>query len=87
MNLWNKKKLQKRLNININNYKEYSQTYSSIEIELKFKENKIGKCFFINVLDKEKEYFHIYFNESNEEIKRNYFEENDRVKNIKIIIN
>ena len=29
------KKIQKRLNININNYKEYSQLYSSIEIELK----------------------------------------------------
>ena len=27
------KKLQKRLDININNYKEYSKLYSSIEIE------------------------------------------------------
>ena len=26
------KKIQKRLNININNYKEYSEIYSSIEI-------------------------------------------------------
>ena len=36
------KKLQKRLNININNYKEYSQLYSSIEIELKPADNKYG---------------------------------------------
>ena len=28
------KKLQKRLNININDYKEYSQFYTPIEIEL-----------------------------------------------------
>ena len=41
------KQLQKRLNININNYKEYSQLYSSIEIELKLVDNKYGK--FINI--------------------------------------
>ena len=29
------KRLQKRLNLNINNYKEYSQIYTPIEIELK----------------------------------------------------
>ena len=30
------KKLQKRLNLNIKDYKEYTELYSSIEIELKF---------------------------------------------------
>ena len=34
------KKLQKRLNLSINDYKDYSQLYSPIEIELKFDENK-----------------------------------------------
>ena len=29
------KKLQKRLNININNYKEYSEIYSSIYVKMK----------------------------------------------------
>ena len=52
------KKLQKRLNININNYKKYSQLYSSIEIELKLSDNKYGE--FINISDEEKEYYHIY---------------------------
>ena len=80
------KKLQKRLNLSINDYKEYCQLYSSIEIELKFKENKIGKCFFINVSEKEKEYFHIYFDNSNEEIKRNKLNYNEKVKMIKIVI-
>ena len=37
------KKLQKRLNISIDNYKKY---YSEIEIELKLVDNKYGK--FIN---------------------------------------
>ena len=60
------KKLQKRLNININNYIEYSQLYSSIEIEIKPVENKYGQ--FINILDEDK----YYLDNSNEEIKRNY---------------
>ena len=79
------KKLQKRLNININNYKEYSQLYSSIEIELKLVDNKNGT--FINIPDEEKEYYHIYFDNSIKEIKRNYLEDNEKVKMIKIIIN
>ena len=77
------KKLQKRLNININDYKEYSELYSSIEIEL-ISNNKEGE--FINIPDNDKEYYHIYFDNSNEEIKRNYLEKNEKVKLIKIII-
>ena len=42
------KKIQERLNLNINDYKEYSQLYSSIEIELKITDNKHLK--FINPL-------------------------------------
>ena len=34
------KKLQKRLKINIDNYKKFCQIYSSIEIELKLADNK-----------------------------------------------
>ena len=75
------KKLQKRLNLSINDYKEY---YLSIEIELKIVDDKYGK--FINIPDKDKEYYHIYFNNSNEEIKRNYLFNNEKVKIIKIII-
>ena len=79
------KKFQKRLNININNYKEYSQLYSSIEIELTLADNIYGK--FINISDKEREYYHIYFDNSIEEIKRNYLENNEKVRMIKIVIN
>ena len=79
------KKLLKKLDLNINDYKEFTQLYSSIEIELNIEGNKYGK--FINITDKLKEYFHIYFNDSNEETKKNYLEKNDKVKKIKIIIN
>ena len=75
------KKLQERLNLSINHYKEY---YLPIEIELHIADNKYGK--FINISDKEKEYYHIYFNNSNEEIKRNNLNKNEKVKIIKIII-
>ena len=75
------KKLQKRLNININDYRECSK----IEIELKLANNKYDQ--FINLPGKDKEYYHIYFDNSNEEIKKNYLEKNEKVKIIKIKIN
>ena len=77
--------LQKKLDININDYKRYSELYSSIELELIPCENRCDK--FINILKKGKEYYHIYFDNSNEEMKRNYLKINEKVKKIKIIIN
>ena len=78
------KKLQKRLNISINDYKEYSQSFSTIEIELKPPSNKFGD--FINIPDKDKEYYHIYFDNSTEEIKRNLLYRYEYVKTINIKI-
>ena len=81
------KKLQNRFNLSINDYKEYSQLYSSIEIELKFDDNEHDKYYkIINIPEKEKEYFHIYFENSNEEIKRNYLKEEEKGNKIIIII-
>ena len=78
------KKLQRKFNLNINDYKEYYQLYSPIEIELKMNDNYYTN--FINIPDDVKKYYHIYFNNSNEEIKRNSLEKNKKVKKIKIII-
>ena len=39
------KNIQNRLGVDINTYKEYSGLFSSIEIEIKPKENKIGQFF------------------------------------------
>ena len=61
------KNIKERINISIKDYKEYSEIYSSIEIEIKPVKNKYGK--FINI---NKKYYHIYFNDKKEEIKRNY---------------
>jgi len=50
--------LQNRLNLSINDYKEYSPLYSSIELKIRPVDNKYGK--FININNEEKEYYHIY---------------------------
>ena len=77
------KNIKDRLNISIKDYKDFSETYSSIEIEIKPVKNEYGK--FINMSENEI-YYHIYFNDNKEEIKRNYLNENDNVSKIKIII-
>ena len=72
------------MNININDYKEYSEKYSPIEIEIKLMENEYGK--FINIKEEDKGYYHIYFNDEKKLIKKNYIEQNEKVKKIKIKI-
>ena len=74
------KKLQRKLKLNIKNYKDY---YEEIEIEIIPIKN--NSCRFINYSN-DKQYYHIYFNDSNEEIYRNYIEDNEVVSKIKIII-
>ena len=78
------KKLKDKLNININDYKKYSEKFSSIHIEIKFVEGKYGK--FINILDKDEKYYRKYFDNNKEEIKRNNICQNDNVTKIKIRI-
>jgi len=80
------KNIQKSLNININNYKKYSEIYSSKEMEVIPKKIKYGKFIHIYEEDDEK-YYHIYFNNNKEkEVKRTYLDKNDKVSKINIII-
>ena len=76
------KKLQNKLNINIEDYKDYYEKHSTIEIEII--QDIFGK--FINIPKEEEKYFHIYFNDDNKEIKRNYTERKEIIEKIKIII-
>ena len=79
------KALQNRLNLNIKNYKECSELFTPIEIEIIPAEKKYGK--FINIkYEKQKIYTHIYFNDSNKEIKKYYLKKEDKITKIKIII-
>ena len=76
------KKLQKKINLGIDDYKECCSKYSSIIIEITPLQNKSGK--FINIANKEEEqYYHIYFDDVKEEIKRYYLIENEKVSKIK----
>ena len=79
------KRMQNRMNLSVKDYKEYSETYSSIEIEIIPTKGKYGK--FINIKENDELYYHIYFNDNNEEIKNKYeIKEEDKVTKIKIII-
>ena len=76
--------IQKRLNININNYKDFSEKFSSIELEIIPIQNKYGP--FIKIKEEDKKYFHIYFNDNKEEIKKTKLNKEDGVSKINIII-
>ena len=79
------KSIQNRINININNYKEYSEKYSSIEIEIIPMKIKSYKLIYIK--EEDEEYYHIYLNDNKEEIKNNSSVDlNDIVSKINIII-
>ena len=75
------KRIQNRLNLDVKDYKEYFE----IEIEIIPTKGKYGK--FININENDKLFYHIYFNDNNEEIKNKYeINEEDKVTKIKIII-
>ena len=75
------KRIQNRLNLGIQDYKEYCE----IEIEIIPAKGKYGE--FINIDANDKLYYHIYFNDNKEEIKNKYeIKKKDCVTKIKIII-
>ena len=73
------KYMQKRLNKDINSYKNFLK----IEIEIIPEEIRYGK--FINISSNES-YYHIYFNKSKEEINRTKIYNGEIISKIKIII-
>ena len=79
------KNIQKRINININHYKAYSETKTSIELDIIPMKGKYGK--FININEEDKKYFHIYFNDNKKkEIENTSLYKGDNVSKISIII-
>ena len=78
------KYIKDRLNISIKDYKEYSEIYSIIEIEIKPANNKYG--YFINIKKENKNFYHVFFNDDKKEIKRNYINDDEKIEKIKIII-
>ena len=80
------KSIQKRINININHYKAYSEEYSSIELDIIPIKGKYSK--FINIKKEDKKYFHIYFNDNKKkEIENTHSHKYDNKSKISIIIN
>ena len=76
------KKIQKEFNLNIKDYKEFS------EIIIELIPNKKYYGSFIHFADKKELYAQIYFNGNNNDIKRNYIKEDEinKINKIKIHI-
>ena len=79
------KKLQKKLNISLKDFKEIYDLSGPTCIEIIPVKNKYGK--YINIKENEKSFYHIFFNNIKKEIKNKYsINEKDKVAKIKIII-
>ena len=79
------KKIQTRINLSVIDYKEYSEIFTPIEIEIIPTKDQYGK--FININKNDELFYHIYFNDNKEEIKNKYkIDEKDKVTKIKVII-
>ena len=79
------KKFQNKLDISIKDYKELYDIYSTIEIEIipkKQKINELGFNWFINNTKN----MHVFFNNIKKEINRGKLIKDDKVKKIKVII-
>ena len=76
------KKLQKKLNIILDDFKKYSD---QIVIEIIPAKKIPYKSTFISKCGPESAY-HIYFNESTKEMERNYLLKNEKVEKIKVKI-
>ena len=79
------KKSQKKLDINRDNYKEYSKRFLPIEIEIIPIKGSSGKFFNVDNI-KDLSYFHVFFDKDSKDKKRCYIKKNEKVSKIKLII-
>ena len=79
------KSIQKRMHISINHYKTFSETKTSIELDIIPMKGEYGK--FINIKEEDKRNIHIYFNDNrNKEIENTSLDKDYNVSKISIII-
>ena len=79
------KSVQKRIDIDINHYKDYSETKTPIVLDIIPMKGEYGE--FININKEDKKYFHIYFNDNKQkEIENTLLNIDDNVSKISIII-
>ena len=79
------KNIKKIMDININHYKAYYETKTSIELDIIPMKVEHGQ--FININEEDEKYFHIYFNDNKKkEIKNTPLNKDNNVYKILIII-
>ena len=83
------KYIQNKIGIKKDDYKNYSKIIIEI-IPSKYKNLNWGDELevntFVNIDEGHESYFHIYFNDNNNEANRNYIKEEDKIYKIKIIL-
>ena len=82
------KKYQKKFYLSFDSYKRY---YNEIEIELIPDKNELMLINdideFIHIAEKEdKSFYHIYFDNIKEEVKRNYIKKDENISEMKVVI-
>ena len=79
------KELRERLEISLNEYKKYKNRIEIIITPIPNPELKDDKNIFINI-NENKKFYHIYFNNSRAEAKRNYITKEEKVTKIRVLL-
>ena len=79
------KQIQEKLEITIKDYKKYKNRIEMILIPIPIQNLIEGKNIFIN-FNENKSFYHIYFNNSRKEEKRNYITKEDKITNIRVLL-
>ena len=81
--------IQERIGIKKNDYKNFTKIIIEIN-PAKYRKivgvNEFEVNTFVNIDEGYESYFHIYFNNNNNEVNRNYIKKEDKIKKIKIIL-
>lgn len=80
------KRLQNTFGITLETYKNYKIVEIEIFVGKTYKLDKDIRLYFIKYNERDEPYFHIYFDDKPEEVKRNYIKWDEKVKKVKIII-
>ena len=82
------KNLQNKLSITLDDYKKECKIIFEIFPSQKslISESNDSNIFLNYFNEESKPYYHIYFNDNEEEVKRNYFNGTDKISKIKVVI-
>ena len=81
------KKIQEKMGVTFETYKDFGKIEIEITMEKDHDIKGKEKFYFIHYNEKDELNYHIYFDDNEEEAKRNYIKLGEKVSKVKIIIN